>query len=90
MLSLTSALSALFLLCLCVRPNFYFCSAKEIGGSNTAAPLPAKEPCPLVMPTLGRCAESGMGAAWTAGGDVPPEVGKHLRLNFNLLLAARL
>lgn len=45
--SLTSALAALFLLCLCVCPNFYFCSAQEIGGSNTGAALPAKQPCPF-------------------------------------------
>lgn len=62
--SLTSALSALFLLCLCVCPIFHFSSAKEFGGSNTGAALPAKQPCPLAMPTL----VVVLGLAWALPG----------------------
>ena len=49
--SLTSARSALFLLCLCLCPNF--CCAEEIRGLKTGAALSAKKPCPFAVPTLG-------------------------------------
>lgn len=79
--SLTS-LSALFLLCLCMCPN-YLCSAKELGAQTQGLV------CLLAMPTLGSCAGAGMGAAQRAARAVVPVAGK-LCFALNSLLAARL
>lgn len=76
--SLTSAHSAQFLLRACVCPNSYLGSGKELGGSNAGAALWAAEPWLLVMPTLGRCAGAGAGAAvCSAAWDVAPVAGEH-------------
>lgn len=90
--SRTCGLSALFLPCSSVCPNFCFCScsAKEIGGSNAGAALPAKQKGLLAVPILGRCAGACAGAAWRAAGDAVAVAGEHLCLNLNFLLVARL